>query len=170
MRHHTTFAMGRRSILAAAANFLGIAQAQTTKAERAARPPNPAEIAWLANANDVGLKVLAFYANTSEVTPKNLDAAFANWKNDRSSRRAPDQVIAEGLGTVFGNFVVKHKQADWAVVTDSFGTDLAVRSPTGKELYPISSVWKRTDPKDGDINFFEPIWTLIAEKELVDRR
>ena len=169
MKHHTTFAMGRRTLLAAAASFLGIAQAQTTKAERAARPPNPAEIAWLANANDVGLKVLAFY-NTSEVTPKNLDAAFASWKIDRSSQRAPDQVIAEGLGTVFGSVVVKHKQADWAVVTDSFGKNLAVRSPTGKEPYPISSAWKRIGPKDGDINFFEPIWTLIAEKELVDRR
>jgi hypothetical protein len=170
MKHHSIFTMGRRSILAAAASFLGIAQAHTSKPERAARPPNAAEIAWLAKANDVGLKVMDFYANTSEVTPNNLDVAFRSWKSDRSSRRAPDRVIAEGLGTVFGNFVVKHKQADWAVVTDSFGTELAVRSPTGKELYPISAVWKRIDPKDGDINFFEPIWTLIAEKELADRR
>ncbi|WP_431274675.1 DUF3806 domain-containing protein [Variovorax ureilyticus] len=170
MKHHTPFAIGRRALLVAAPIFFGIAKAQTKKTERAARPPNAAEVAWLANASDVGLRVLAFYANTSEVTPRNLDAAFTSWKSDRSSRRAPDQVVAEGLGTVFGNLVVKHKQADWAVVTDSFGTELAVRSSTGKELYPISSVWKRIDPKDGDINLFEPMWTLIADKELVDRR
>ncbi len=161
--------MSRRSVLAVICGFFGLAHAQATPSKRDIRPVNAGEVEWLLKANDVGLKVLSYYAGTSKVTPKNLDAAFVSWKADKSTKRAPDRVIAEGLGVVFGNLVVEKKKADWMIVVDSFGTDLAVRSPKGGELYPISSVYKRIDPKDGDINFFEPIWTLVAEKEFDNR-
>jgi len=148
---------------------IGFVFGQGSNSKREIRPLQSSDVEWLAKADEVGRKVLKHYAQTAEVTPKTLDSAFRNWKADKGPKRAPDRVIAEGLGALFGNYVVKRKVASWAVVTDSFGTDLAVRSPAGRELYPISSVWKRIDPKDGDINFFEPIWTLIAEKQFDDR-
>ncbi len=169
MKQQITFAITRRTLLGSAAGLCFAAEAQASKPEQVVRSLNAADIAWLASANDVGLKVMASYAHTSEVTARNLDTAFANWKSDRGSQRAAAKQVAEGLGTLFGNLVIKQKRADWAVVTDSYGTDMAVRSATGGELFPISAVWKRVDPKNGDIKFFEPIWTLVVEKEFVAR-
>ena len=162
--------MYRRLLIAVLLSLpVGGAFAQSGNAKREIRNLRPPEVEWLAKADDVGRKVLSYYAKTTEVTPKTLDAAFRNWKADTSSKRAPDRVIAEGLGVLFGNYVLKRKVASWVIVTDGFGTDFAIRSPAGKELYPISSVWKRIDPKDDDLNFFEPIWTLVAEKQFNDR-
>ena len=107
--------------------------------------------------------MLASYAHRSEVAPRNLDTAFAAWNNDGSPQKAPAEDAAQGLGALSGSLVVTRKQADWVVVTDSFGTEPAARSAKGGDLLPIASVWKRIDPKNGDIKFFEPIWTLVVD-------
>lgn len=138
-------------------------------AERSVRELNGEEQQWLEQSVHVGLEVLAYYADTEDVSPTSLDVAFRNWKSDATESRAPDTVVASGLGVLFGNYIVARKDSSWVVVSDSFGTDLAIRSPEGQEMYPITSVWKRIDPDSGDINFFEPIWTLVAGRELNDR-
>jgi hypothetical protein len=120
-------------------------------------------------AERVGQQLLERYGRTRQVSPKSLDVAFRNWKADGSVLRAPDQLVAEGLGVLFGNFVVKRKVASWVVVTDERGTALAVRGPDGGQIYPIDSVWKRIDPQNDDINFFEPIWTTVVGERFNDR-
>lgn len=169
MNQQPTFAISRRTLLGSAAGLCFAANAESPKPGEVVRSLNATDLAWLAQANDVGLKVLASYVRTSEVTPKNLDTAFANWKGDGTSQRAPAKDVAQGLGVLFGNLVVRRKKAEWAVVTDSYGTEIAVRSAAGGELFPVNTVWKRVDPKNLDMKFFEPIWTLVVEKEFVAR-
>lgn len=112
-----------------------------------------------------GYEVLSWYNKSREVSPESLDSAFKKWKLDKSADRAPDKLVASGLGSLFGKYINERKKCRWVVVTDSFGTELALISNRGMEIYPINSVWKRIDPENKDINFFEPIWTTIVEKE-----
>lgn len=124
---------------------------------------------WISKTEKLGLEVLGFYAGTSDVTPNSLDVAFRKWKSDKTRDRAPDNVVATGLGVLFGNYIVKRKDCRWVVVTDKFGTELALRAPNGSEVYPINAVWKRIDPENEDVNFFEPIWTSVIENGMKDR-
>lgn len=142
--------------------------AQTKRAAQSVRPLNAADVEWMAKAERVGQQLLERYAHTKEVSPSNLDVAFRNWKAD-SAKRSSDHLVAEGLGVLFGNYVVKHKAASWVVVTDDRGTALAVRSRDGGQIYPIESVWKRIDPQNDDMNFFEPIWSAVVKERFNDR-
>lgn len=123
------------------------------------------DVAWISQKRGEGLRVLKRYENTSEVTPSVLDRAFQKWKQDVSVGRPTDESVAQGLGVLFGDFVIQKKGSRWAIVTDSFGTDLAVVSSKNTQIYPINAVWKRIDPSSEDITFFEPIWTGVLEHE-----
>jgi len=169
MNQPSAFAVSRRTLLASGAALCFAAKAESQKSGEVVRSLNATDLAWLARANDAGLKVLASYARTSEVTPKNLDTAFSNWKSDGTSQKPANKDVAQGLGVLFGSLIVKRKKAEWAVVTDSYGTEIAVRSAAGGEVFPVNAVWKRVDPKNLDVTFFEPIWTLVVEKEFVAR-
>lgn len=145
----------------------GSAMASESAAPQPARsmaPPGPRDLAWLDKARGVGRELLAFYAKTTEPTPANLDAAFRAWKADRSADRAPDHIVAGGLGVLFGDYVVAQRGSRWMLVSDSQRKDLAVVSPAGLEIYPVAAVWKRIDPDSEDISFFEPIWKLLSER------
>lgn len=100
------------------------------------------------------------------VTPANLDTAFRAWKRDRSADRAPDHIVAGGLGALFGDYVVAQRGSRWMLVSDSQGRELAVVSPAGLEIYPIAAVRKRQAPQNEDINFFEPIWKVLADPQV----
>lgn len=132
---------------------------------RSIAPPGPRDLAWLDKARGLGRELLAFYANTTEPTPANLDAAFRAWKADHSADRAPDHIVAGGLGVLFGDYVVAQRGSRWMLVSDSQRKDLAVVSPAGLEIYPVAAVWKRIDPQNEDISFFGPIWQLLGEAQ-----
>jgi hypothetical protein len=118
---------------------------------------------WLEQARSNGFQVLKRYEGTVEVTPSTLDRAFQKWKQDTSAGRASNEAVAQGLGVLFGDFVVMKQGSRWAIVTDSFGTDLAVVSSRNTQIYPINAVWKRIDPSNEDMAFFEPIWSGVLE-------
>lgn len=118
---------------------------------------------WLEQARSNGLKVLKRYENTTEINPSSLDRAFQKWKQDTSVGRSSNEAVAQGLGVLFGDFVILKQGSRWAVVTDSFGTDLAVVSSRNTQIYPINAVWKRIDPSNEDMAFFEPIWSGVLE-------
>ncbi|WP_165782212.1 DUF3806 domain-containing protein [Leptospira brenneri] len=133
--------------------------------ERKVRELNAKDSEWLERSNTIGYDILDWYNKNKELNPRTLDAAFQKWKLDKTDNKAPENLIAVGLGSLFGKYIKDHKKCRWAVITDSFGTDFALVSETGSEVYPINSVWKRIDPSNQDINFFEPIWTSVVEKE-----
>lgn len=133
--------------------------------ERKIRELNPKDIEWLDRSNKIGYDVLDWYNKNKELNPRTLDTAFKKWKSDKTDNKAPENIVAVGLGSLFGKYIKDHKKCRWVVVTDSFGTDFSLINETGSEVYPINSVWKRMDPNNKDINFFEPIWTSVVEKE-----
>lgn len=139
-------------------------EARTEKPARSIAALGPRDLAWLDKARGLGHELLAFYAKTTVVTPANLDAAFRAWKADHSADRAPDHIVAGGLGALFGDYVVAQRGSRWMLVSDSQGKELAVVSPTGLEIYPIAAVWKRMAPTNEELSFFEPIWKLLSER------
>jgi hypothetical protein len=160
----TRWRAGLRSI-----NMLALPLGGAAASEPPAQTPGrsvaalgPRDLAWLDKARGFGRELLEFYAQTTVVTPANLDAAFRAWKLDRSADRAPDHIVAGGLGALFGDYVVAHHGSRWMLVSDSQGKELAVVSPARLEIYPIAAVRKRQAPQNEDINFFEPIWKVLA--------
>jgi len=131
--------------------------------ERIIKEINETDKQWLSKSESIGYEVLSWYANTNEVTPDNLDKTFQAWKVDSSENRAPDAVVATGLGVLFGNYIIKNKNAKWMVVNDNYGTEIAVISANGYETYPVNAVWKRIEPDNEELKFFEPIYTIVIE-------
>jgi hypothetical protein len=142
--------------------LIGIS-AKVMAEERIIKEINETDKQWLIMSESIGYEVLSKYANTNEVTPDNLDKAFQAWKMDTSEDRVPDSVIASGLGVLFGNYIIKNKNAKWMVVNDSYGTEIAVISANGYETYPVNAVWKRIEPNNEELKFFEPIYTIAVE-------
>jgi hypothetical protein len=142
--------------------LIGIS-AKVMAEERIIKEINETDKQWLSKSESIGYEVLSRYANTNEVTPDNLDKAFQAWKMDTSEDRVPDSVIASGLGVLFGNYIIKNKNAKWMVVNDSYGTEIAVISANGYETYPVNAVWKRIEPNNEELKFFEPIYTIAVE-------
>lgn len=148
---------------------LGLMADEKVKEEKVIRELESKDIEWLSRAEKYGYDVLDWYIKSNEVTPESLDKAFNVWKLDLSDNRAPDKIIANGLGILFGNYVIKHKHARWVIITDNFGTDIALLSSNGAEAYPINSVWKRIDPENEDINFFEPLYNFVINEHFPSR-
>jgi len=128
--------------------------------ENKTRELNQADLDWIESSIKNGYQVINWYIKSNEVTPANLDKAFNVWKADTSDNRAPEGLVASGLGILFGQYVIEHKKASWVIVVDEqHGENLALVSDHGAEVYPIGEVWLRIDPKNEDKSFFEPIWT-----------
>ncbi|EMJ90293.1 DUF3806 domain-containing protein [Leptospira meyeri] len=123
------------------------------------------DIEWLNRSNTIGYDILDWYNKSKEVSPRSLDSAFKKWKLDKTENKAPENLVAIGLGSLFGKYIKDNKKCRWVVVIDSFGKDFSLINENGSEVYPINSVWKRIDPSNKDMSFFEPIWINIVEKE-----
>lgn len=126
------------------------------------------ESAWAQESRDLGRQLLTIYAGTSEVTPNALDTAFRRWKADDVAQRPADNVVACGLGILFGDYVIAHRGGDWRMQTDAYGTDAVVVGPANVKLFPVASVSKRMAPDNGDIAFFKPIWASLPPAHLPD--
>lgn len=118
---------------------------------------------WLEKASRYGHNILKWYSKTDEVTLTHLDDAFEAWKKDHSENRAPDGMVVSGLGVLFGNYIIKNRDAKWAVVSDNCGKNLAVVSSRGEAVYPIGSVSRRVHPDNKEERFFEVIWSVAIE-------
>jgi hypothetical protein len=55
-----------------------------------------------------------------------LDASFAEWASAPEQDREPHDRIIERFALGIGEHLHRHTDLDWQVVTDAFGTDLAV--------------------------------------------
>jgi hypothetical protein len=55
-----------------------------------------------------------------------LDAAFVAWDATPEAQREPHDRIIERFALGIGEHLSRHTNLDWQVVTDAFGTDLAV--------------------------------------------
>ena len=132
--------------------------------EASKRDINQEDRHWIEESMGKGVAICEKYLNCqlNEISLEQLDYVFQKWKTDQDVNKPDDEAVASGLGALFGEYVVSQKIGKWIVVTDSYGTDLSVEAFNGTQIYPINAVWKRIDPENLDLSFFEPIYATIS--------
>ena len=102
------------------------------------------------------------YLNTDRLTIAQFDELFLKWSQNKGDFTSED--IANGLGVLFGEKLVKEFSFSWKLITDEHGTEYAlVEDNIGSIIFPINSVWKRIEPKLATDKFFEPMWKAIQD-------
>jgi len=121
--------------------------------------------AWINASYEKGLEVIRYYinANLEDLTPEILDKAFIKWKADTTDDKAPDDWIVDGLGTLFGKYIIENLDGKWAIEDDNERHLIVIISAETK-TYPIHSVSKRANPLSDEINFFSSIWSVLKQK------
>lgn len=125
------------------------------------RPFAAAEAAWLrdglAQARALSLK----YGSGGELDPPELDRIFSRWLNDEEEKE-PDDEMANALGAAFGNYFVEQHGFRWIVVTDEYGTEVAVRHARGETTgFPRASVAKRIEDRQPE--FFQNLSIVLID-------
>jgi len=93
----------------------------------------------------VGRKILAHYGCAE--TPAEIGKCIDMWKKDH---RVAEQEMIDGLGFLFGEWIVTEHGGSWVWVSDSFGEIPAIqRVPGGSITYALDVVSKRL--RDGSI-------------------
>jgi len=98
----------------------------------------------------------------AEISPEVLDQVFAQWL-DNPSEYGNNQVI-NSLGVALGEYMRRHLQMHWTIVTDQYGTVMAVhREQPDWTTFPFDTVSKRVQSREG--NFFAAIYKM-SESEI----
>jgi hypothetical protein len=116
-------------------------------------PLTAAESEWIATQLATAAALARAYTGESEDPPSldRLDATWRAWRHDSSSSRPDSNAVVNSLGIAFGNHLAAALTLDWAIVTDEFGTDLAVfGEPGAVTFFPANMIAKRLD-EDGPI-------------------
>jgi hypothetical protein len=92
---------------------------------------------------------------------KSYDEAFRAWQLDKA-RQFSEDAVTERLGAHLGNKLAADFDMEWVVVTDEFGTDLAVQSRKYEVIsFPFSSVAKRI--QDNHYDFMEGVYFAVKD-------
>lgn len=115
---------------------------------------------WLAenleHARMLGVK----YGSGGQHTPEELDAIFARWMQDEDDKESGN-AVANALGAAFGDYLVEQHGFCWVVVTDEYGTEVAVRHNIGETMaFPRASVQKRIEDNDHEV--FQNLHVMIV--------
>ena len=97
------------------------------------------------------------YTGDSEELPSlaRLDTTWLAWQGDRSKSRPDANAVVNSLGIAFGKHVATSLMLDWFIVTDEFGTDLAIfGEPGAVTFFPANMIAKRLKEKS-------PIFTQL---------
>ena len=106
-------------------------------------PFGPAENCWLERSCEAAGQLSVKYGSGGDLGPEQLDVVFGRWMIDDGDKEPP-KIVADALGAAFGEHVVDRHGFQWVVVTDSFGTDYAIRK--GETMaFPQASVMKRIE-------------------------
>jgi hypothetical protein len=130
-------------------------------------PPNDAEAEWV-RTNVMGVREAA----GGEASPAQIDELYAGWFEEwtakpEEDREDPNPMI-NAFGLAFGQVLVDELGLDWAVVTDKYGTEIAVHGQPGDLLvFPPNLVAKRFER--GETHFLQPIYQEIAA-QVAERR
>jgi len=126
---------------------------------------------WIQKSYRKGLDIIQWYQQEikQDMAPSDLYEVFIKWVTDHSDNRAPNDWIVDGLGVLFGNYIIDQTRGRWVIERDGEEKHLIVLTPNGTKLYPIDSVLKRVDTMDGEMDFFSSIWHVIQEKEVIPK-
>jgi hypothetical protein len=123
-------------------------------------PFGDADFAWLdesrQNATELGLK----YGSGGELTPASLDDIFGRWMLDDDVEKEDEGALASALGAAFGDYLVEHHNVAWLVVSDTWGTERAIKHRSVDSIaFPRASVVKRIE--DRKTEFFRGLLAAI---------
>lgn len=116
------------------------------------------DLVWINIKANQGLKIVKKYCKTNleQPTPRDLDRVFQIWFYDHSLLRTSKKDIVNCLGCLFGEYLRIKYSMQWKIVTDEWGTDLALHLSKEKTLYvfPLDLISKRIDSKEDESGFF----------------
>jgi hypothetical protein len=122
--------------------------------------------AWIEQNASRGMEICESYGITQkEPSPADLDRVFKAWKEDQRSDKVNDTDIINGLGCLFGELMCDEFGLQWKIVTDDFGTALALRHlKSSWETYPQDFVAKRVEAGNDEVDFFKAMQSLMHDK------
>jgi hypothetical protein len=137
--------------------------------EQAIEAPNQAELEWIESNLGIAKALAAPYLDGEETLPAPpvLDQIFAGWLEDWRSLPEPERddpnVYVNAVGVALGQALVDELGLEWAIVTDEYGTEIAVHGQPGDILvFPTNLVAKRLERNETD--FIAPIFDQIAAR------
>ncbi len=124
---------------------------------------NELDQTWLAKSQATGRRITQHFTqqNRPEITPQLLDQAFQKWA--ASPGPFSSEEIANGLGSLFAEFLRTRFPFTWKTVEDDFGCEPAlIDESTGSIVFPVNAVFKRIEPEMQQEAFFKPMADAIA--------
>lgn len=88
--------------------------------------PNRDELEWLADNLAIGKKIVAAYADGSQLDLDSLDRAVVEWASRKESDRIAANDVVNALGIAFGHILAGGLGLKWAVVSGENGVDIAL--------------------------------------------
>jgi hypothetical protein len=113
-------------------------------------PLSAAESEWLATQLATAVALARAYSGDSEDLPTlaRLDTTWLAWQSDSSASCPEPNVVVSGLGIAFGKHLATALTLEWAIVTDDFGTDLALfGEPGAVTFFPANMIAKRLEER-----------------------
>ena len=129
--------------------------------------PTAAELEWV-QAGVAAVRALADGHGSADapLDPPLLDEVYAAWRTGwdqaPSAERDDPNPYVNAFGVAFGQTLADGLGFEWAVVTDDYGTEIAVQRQPGDVLvFPPNLVGKRFET--GETGFFVPVYAEIEE-------
>ena len=118
---------------------------------QAIEAPDQAELEWIRSNLDVARRLAAIQTGEESQAPpdaRRLDEVFGAWLREWNAtpgeERDDPNAYINAVGLAFGQSLVDTLGLEWAVVTDEYGTEIAVRGQPGDLLvFPTNLVAKR---------------------------
>ena len=132
------------------------------------RDLNIEEKSWVEGHIGLGKLIIKHYfPQDEEITPEVLDKTFKSWREDKNEDKPTKEEVIRGLGCLFGDLFVMKNGWRWKDYVDIAGRTLAVHLDEGNGYYafPLDSISKRIEEESQDINFFEPIWHNLTNRD-----
>jgi hypothetical protein len=114
-------------------------------------PLTASETEWVGLQLSTAALLVKAYTGDSEDLPRldQLDATWLAWQDDASSTRPEANIVVNALGIVFGKHLATALGLEWAIVTDDYGTDLAVfGQPNDVTFFPANMISKRLELRE----------------------
>ncbi|MCI5054653.1 MAG: DUF3806 domain-containing protein [Flavobacteriales bacterium] len=114
------------------------------------RQLNKEDQLWVEQQLTVYEEMLQHYLNTSnDYGPETIDIIFEKALPEVDNKAIEAQTVASAIGCAMGEGLKRQLGFEWVIVSDNFGTDLAlINHSTTWTAFPISSVWKRLESKE----------------------
>jgi Domain of unknown function (DUF3806) len=120
-------------------------------------PLTPAEDEWVSTQLAIAAELARAYTGETEDPPnlERLDETWMAWQNDTDPEKTGPNTVVNALGVALGAHIIPALGLRWTIVTDAYGTDLAVYGEQNNvTFFPANMVSKRLAEN-------EPIFTRL---------